>query len=49
MVAGGSVMRMRERGLGDDFDIFWRGSERDIMRLAGAKPSLSNEFFDFWI
>lgn len=36
MVFGVSVIRMRERGLGADFDIFERGSVRDIMRFEGA-------------
>lgn len=33
---GESVIRIRERGLGCDLDIFWRGSRRDITLLAGA-------------
>jgi hypothetical protein len=37
MIGGGSVIRIRERGLGADFDIFWEGSWRDIMRFAGAR------------
>lgn len=36
MVDGGSVIRMRERGLDADFDILESGSVRDIMRFAGA-------------
>lgn len=36
MVWGESVIRMREEGLDADFDIFEKGSVRDIMRFEGA-------------
>lgn len=36
IVEGSSVRRMRETGLGSDFDIFEKGEVRDIMRLEGA-------------
>lgn len=35
-VEGESVIKMRDEGLVADFDIFERGSVRDIMRFAGA-------------
>ena len=33
---GESVIRMRERGEGSDFDIFFTGLVRDIILFAGA-------------
>lgn len=41
IVEGGSVIKMRERGLGADFDIFEEGFVRDIMRFAGAGEGVS--------
>ena len=36
MIDGESVMRMRERGEGADFDILVVGDVRDMMRFVGA-------------
>ncbi len=40
IVSGESVMRMRDLGSGEDFDIFCVGSRRDIILLAGEMCGL---------
>jgi hypothetical protein len=37
MSSGGSVIRIRDKGEGSDFDIFFRGLVRDIILFAGAE------------
>ena len=40
MSSGESVIRIRDRGDGSDFDIFFRGLVRDMILFAGAESAL---------